>query len=319
MSGPQPLTFRAILPQGAPMNHTSAGVELASSPKRISVKLDGVSHSYDPRVCAIRPDLADVVLADLYFAPHYAAAVPRSCVASSVMLRGSPDASAPAVSELLHGETFHMLDARAGWAWGYCGHDHYVGYVPLDALGEAVEASHVTTAAAPLFSAADIKSAVQHILPSGARLSGTVDGDFLVVDGGFVHLRHVRALDAVESDWVSVAERYLGAPYVWGGRGHGVDCSGLVQVALEACGITAPRDTDQQLEAIGEPLDENAQLRRGDIIFFPGHVGLMVDGERMIHANAHWMAVTIEPLADIIARLQDKHEQPVTGRRRITT
>lgn len=301
------------------MNQMTAGTEGASAPKRISVKLDGVSHSYDPRVRAIRPDLADVALADLYFAPHYAAAVARSCVAASAMIHSAPDASATAVSELLHGETFHMLDARGAWAWGYCAHDHYVGYVPLAALGEPSEVTHVTRAAAPVFAAADIKTPVQKLLPAGARLAGTVAGDFLAIEGGFVHLRHVRALDQVEADWVAVAERALGAPYVWGGRGLGLDCSGLVQTALAACGINAPRDTDQQLASVGEALADDAQLRRGDIIFFPGHVGFMMDGDRLIHANAHWMAVTIEPLADVIARLQDTHEQPVIGRRRITT
>jgi len=160
---------------------------------------------------------------------------------------------------------------------------------------------------------------VQQMLPAGARVSGTAEGDFLAVDGGFVHQRHVRAIDDTEQDWVAVAERYLGAPYVWGGRGLGVDCSGLVQMALAACGIAAPRDTDQQAEAVGEALGDNAALRRGDILFFPGHVGLMVDGERLIHANAHAMAVTIEPLDDVVARLRDTHEQPVTGRRRITS
>jgi cell wall-associated NlpC family hydrolase len=291
----------------------------ASFPARRRVTLDGVSAAYDARVRAIRPDLADVALAELYFAPHYAAPVARVCIADSATVRNGPEALAGPISELLHGEAFHMLDARAGWAWGYCGHDHYVGYVPLDALGDPdATATHVTTALAPLFSAADIKSAIVREFQTGSRLTGAVEGDFLVTKDGFVHVRHVRALDAPESDWVAVAERTVGIPYVWGGRGAlGYDCSGLLQTALAACGIVAPRDTDQQAEALGEALADDAPLRRGDIIFFPGHVGLMVDGARLIHANAHAMAVTIEPLADVIARLRDQHDQPVTGRRRI--
>jgi cell wall-associated NlpC family hydrolase len=212
-----------------------------------------------------------------------------------------------------------MLDARGGWAWGYCAHDHYVGYVPLDALGEPTDATHVTIAAAPLFAAADIKSPIQALYPSHARLAGTTDGKFLATQDGFVHARHIRPAAETETDWVAVAERHLGSPYVWGGRGGlGYDCSGLVQVALAACGIACPRDTDQQAEAIGTLLDDNAELRRGDIVFFPGHVGLMTDGQRLLHANAHWMAVTIEPLGDVIARLADKHERPVTARRRVS-
>ena len=287
--------------------------------ERRRVHLDGVSQNYDARVKAIRPDLADVALAGLYFAPHYAAAAERGVTAPSVFVRGSADAAATAITELLHGESFHMLDARGGWAWGYCGHDHYVGYVPQAALGEPIAATHETTGATPLFAAADIKSPILALYPAHARLTGTAEGDFLATENGFVHARHVRPVAETESDWVAVAERHLGSPYIWGGRGGlGHDCSGLVQVALAACGIVAPRDTDQQAEAIGTLLDDNAQLRRGDIIFFPGHVGLMIDGQRLIHANAHWMAVTIEPLSDVIARLADKHERPVTARRRVS-
>ena len=300
------------------MQKTMAGVTAASLPQRARVKLDGVSQSYDARVRAIRPDLADVELAELYFAPHYAAAAVRGCAAASIMVRSAPNDGASAVTELLHGEAFHMLDVRADWAWGYCGHDHYVGYLPLAALGEPAETTHVTQAVAPLFAAADIKSPIQALLPAGARLSGTVEDNFLATGNGYIHIRHVRATDAPESDWVAVAQRYLGAPYVWGGRGLGVDCSGLVQMALAACGIVAPRDTDQQEAALGITLAQGAALQRGDIIFFPGHVGLMVDSERMIHANAHWMAVTIEPLADVVARLKDTHEQPISSMKRIT-
>ena len=291
-----------------------------SSLARRRVTLDGVSRSYEARVRAIRPDLADVALAEFYFAPHYAAPVARVCVAGSATVRSAPDALAGPISELLHGEAFHMLDARSGWAWGYCGHDHYVGYVPLDALGDpGAAATHVTTACAPLFSAADIKSAIIREFPTGAQLSGTVEGDFLATEGGFVHLRHVRAVDALESDWVAIAERFVGLPYVWGGRGGlGYDCSGLLQTALAACGIAAPRATAQQELALGEALAPAAELRRGDMIFFPGHVGLMVDGDTLIHANADAMAVTTEPLADVIARLKGSYEEPVTSRRRIS-
>jgi len=294
--------------------------QVSRSVERKRVALDGVSRRYDARVNAIRPDLADVALAELYFAPHYAAAVPRGVVAPSAPLRGAPDTATTAISELLHGENFHMLDARGGWAWGYCGHDHYVGYVEIAALGDPVAPTYVTTGAAPLFSAPDIKSPILTLYPAHARLAGTLDGNFLATDGGFVHVRHVRPVGQAETDWVAVAQRHLGAPYVWGGRGGlGLDCSGLVQIALAACGIKAPRDTDQQADAVGLALDDHVELRRGDLIFFPGHVGLMTDGERLLHANAHWMAVTIEPLADVIARLADKYERPVTARRRVST
>lgn len=285
---------------------------------RRQVHLDGVSRAYDSRVQAIRPDLADVALADIFFAPHYAASVARGCVAPWATMRGTPDEAASATSELLHGETFHMLDARGKWAWGYCAADHYVGYVLREALGEPIDPDHVTICNAPVFSQADIKSPIRKLLPAKALLQGAREDAFLATAEGYVHVCHVRPIGAPERDWVAVAARYVGTPYVWGGRGGlGIDCSGLVQTALWACGIAAPRDSDQQTLSLGETLSEDAPLQRGDILFFPGHVGLMVDAEQLVHANGHWMATVIEPLADVVARLDDTCEKPITARRRI--
>jgi cell wall-associated NlpC family hydrolase len=149
-------------------------------------------------------------------------------------------------------------------------------------------------------------------------MAGRVEGSFLRIDEGYVHTRHVAPLDATEDDPVAVAERLVGSPYRWGGRGaEGVDCSGLVQRAFELAGIAAPRDSDMQREQLGEMLPDGVALERGDLVFFPGHVGLMVDGERLIHANAYWMTTMIEPLADLVARLAPTHERPVLARKRI--
>lgn len=220
------------------------------------------------------------------------------------------------MSQLLHGESFQVIDSVGGWSWGYCGHDHYVGYVPDEALGVPVTASHrVTAITAPLFGAADIKAAVIGSLPIGALVAGAVEGDFLATAQGYVHLRHVGQQAA---DPVAIAETLLGQPYLWGGRGGGgIDCSGLVQLALGLCGIPAPRDSDMQRDSLGETIAEGDALRRGDLIFFPGHVGLMVDETMLIHATAHWMAVAIEPLAEVIARLTPDHAEPVLARKRL--
>ena len=219
------------------------------------------------------------------------------------MLRLAPDDDAVAVSQLVQGEAFAVVDQSCGWAWGYGLHDQYVGYIRADALGPTGTATFVVTAAlAPLFAGPDIKAAVRGGLTIGARIPGDACGDFIETSGGFVHRRHAMPVDAIEADPAMVAERLLGAPYLWGGRGGGgIDCSGLVQRALGLAGVPAPRDSDQQ-RALGSEIDAAAPLARGDIILFPGHVGLMVDETRLIHANAHWMAVTIEPLDTVVAR-----------------
>lgn len=289
-------------------------------PERIRFKLDGRSVKLDGRVHAARGDLADISLAGVLFSAHYARAVELTCVAAGTPVLAAASPAATAVSELLRGESFHALDVTTDWAWGFCGHDGYVGYVRRDALDRHEATNHrIFAGTAPLFSAPDIKSPIADYWPGGAQFAGEAQDGFVMCSDGYVHHRHAVAAEILESDWVAAALRYLGQPYVWGGRGHrGVDCSGLVQVSLGLCGIKAPRDTDLQRDSIGSPIPAGSALQRGDFVFFPGHVGIMTDAHHMVHANAYWMAVVVEPLADVVARLADDHAEPIIARRRIS-
>jgi cell wall-associated NlpC family hydrolase len=280
--------------------------------------LDGPTRILDPRVNAYRRDIADVALAGTLFAPHYAAPM-ASMGGSTAMMLKAPGHDAEAVSQLLPGEEFAVLDLAGGWAWGFSLHDHYVGYVDARLLAPITAPTHrVSAREALIFAGPSIKTPMRGTLPFGARLTGEIQDGFLATDDGFVHARHIVAVDDLSDDPVAVAETLIGAPYLWGGRGgDGIDCSGLVQAALAACGIAAPRDTDMQRETLGTLLPEEARLRRGDIVNFPGHVGLMVDEDRLIHANAHWMAVVVEPLADVVARLLPQYDRPILSRRRL--
>ncbi len=234
------------------------------------------------------------------------------------MLRARPSTSAPAVSQIVQGEGFALLDQAGGWAWGYSLHDHYVGYVSAAALGPITAPTHrVTAPAALIFAHPDIKSPCLGTLPLGACVAGDEGDGYLRTADGYLHARHVAPLGAIV-DPVTAAEGMVGLPYLWGGRGaDGLDCSGLVQRALEMGGISAPRDSDQQRETVGKFLPDDAALQRGDLVFFPGHVGIMVDADRIVHANAHWMRTVIEPLADVVARLTSAYPQPIIARRRI--
>jgi cell wall-associated NlpC family hydrolase len=289
-------------------------------PERTRFELNGRSIALDRRTHAARGDLADLSLAGVLFSAHYARAVPLTCVAPGTAILSAASPTAEAVSELLRGETFHALDLMTEWAWGFCGHDGYVGYIRRDAL-DVLETHNyrIVVESAPLFSAPDIKSPIADHWPGGAVFSGEAEGAFVACAEGYIHVRHAEPADAKPTDWVAVAERYLGQPYIWGGRGHrGIDCSGLVQVALGQAGFPVPRDTDLQCEGIGMPIGSDVTLARGDLIFFPGHVGIMTDAKTLLHANAHWMAVVTEPLADVVARLADSHPQPIIARRRIS-
>lgn len=291
----------------------------ARAPLIRTARLSGPSLALDRRIHAVREDLADIALADRVVAPHFAASVPTALAVPHATIRGRPDPNASATSELLFGEVFHVFEFGGRWAWGQCAHDGYVGYVDASLLThDAPAPTHRIAAPQGLvFAEADIKSPVLSVLPLGAQVAVTAsEGAFhALATGGFVHDRHVGALTPASGDPVAVAMSFIGTPYRWGGRTRaGIDCSGLVQQALMACGIACPRDSDQQREGLGTRV-EAAALRRGDLVYFPGHVGIMADSTNLLHANAHWMATVIEPLADVVARVTA--ETPILAIKRV--
>lgn len=207
-----------------------------------------------------------------------------------------PGEASPAVSELLPGEGFAVLDLTAGWAWGYCVADHRVGYVEAIRLTEPIEATHVVVEAqAPIQAGPEPLAAPLTHLPMGARVQGQVHGAALEFEGGFVPLAYLRLVGEHEGDPAAVAQRLLGSPYRAGGRSaHGIDGSGLVQLALQLCGIDCPRDTAEQ-RALGEVLDDDAPLKRGDLLFGDDHVGMMVDDRMAIQMSRQVRKVAVEP------------------------
>ncbi len=272
-----------------------------------------MSARLDPKLNAYREDLAAASLRGVVEAPRYVDGERRQVVQATAPLRSAPRLDAPLDTEALYGETVTVFDEDEGWAWGQLERDRYVGYLPVEALSDAgAPATHrVSALRTYVFSAADIKSAPLMLLSLNARVSASKAGNGLAAlgGGGFVPVVHLQALDAFEPDFVSVAERFVGTPYLWGGRTSlGTDCSGLVQLAMEAAGQPCPRDTYMQEATVGEALpitSDLSGLRRGDLIFWPGHVGIMVDERRVVHDNAFHMATTIEPLAEVATRNPD--------------
>lgn len=283
--------------------------------------LTGMSQSFDPRMVAIRPDLADIAVAGTHFAPHYAAPMMMSGALPAAAMRAAPSLDVDQTSELLFGEGFALLDLTGGWAWGYSLTDHYVGYLAADALAAPIAPTHrVDTAEAMLHSSPDAASGGPAVLPYGALVMGEVEGEWLKTAHGFLPLGALIEAGAHEADPAAVAEAMIGAPYLWGGRtAKGIDCSGLVQLAWNAAGVQLPRDSDLQLASLGADKDvAPADLARGDLVFFPGHVGIMADHDTIVHASRRWMAVRAEPLADVVARSAAKDQDPpVSGYKRL--
>jgi cell wall-associated NlpC family hydrolase len=276
-----------------------------TSPLPRHFALSGPSITLDPRIHAWRNDIADIALAGQLFAPHYAQPLIRSCGMIPTMVRQSPSDEAAAISELLPGERFAVLDITAGWAWGYCCADHRVGYVEAIELTDPLPITHVVVEAnAPIQPGPDPLAPALSSLPMGSRLSGHVHGALLAIEGGFVPLSYLHAADAVEDDAVAVARRMLGAHFLPGGRTcRGIDSPGLVQLALQLCGIDCPRDIDMQ-RSLGEAVPASSVSKRGDIAFCDQMVGLMVDDQMVIHVNESLGRVTVEPLRCVGALLE---------------
>ncbi len=280
---------------------------MTSSP-RSQFTLQGTSISLDARVHAVRGDLADLALAGQLFVPHYARAMPMRCNAVRTAIMDGTKPESKMTSELLLGEDFMALEISGGWAWGYCGHDHYVGYVEAAHLNSAVDLStHVITVREAAVRPSADDTTVSLVLPMGCKISGERNGDFIETVLGQVPMD---AIDGHFEDAVSVAEELLETPYLWGGRsGAGIDCSGLVQLGYAlANGMAAPRDSDQQQLQFGQDIPAGARLQRNDVIFFPGHVGLMANETDLIHATRYHNMVVREPLETVVARVARKNE-----------
>ena len=282
--------------------------------------------SFDPRLTPVRPDLAADHLRGLIDAPRYAKGLAKRVIAASAPLRRFPDAAAPLETEALHGESVAVYDEEEEWAWAQLDRDSYVGYLPRTALGTPAEPTHrVAALRTHAYPGPSIKLPPLMALSLGARLKIVGhEGDFAVSeDGLYLWSRHLEEAHSREPDSVAVAERFLETPYLWGGRtSEGIDCSGLVQTALTAAGVASPRDSDMMEAALGEPIaidDKETRLKRGDLVFWKGHVGIMRDSVTLLHANGWHMKTVSEPLSQARERIAANGGGRITSVRRFSS
>lgn len=266
----------------------------------------------DPRLTPARPEVAAKYLEGKVKAARFVEGELFEVMEPVAPVRRAPASDAEQMTQALRGERVTVYDRNGeGWAWGQLGGDGYVGWLPDSALAQpAKPPTHKVIALTTLaFPGPSIKLPPVTLLPMGARVSIARQDDIFAVTAGGLHLplQHLGPLDAREPDFVAVAERFVGSPYLWGGKSAaGIDCSGLVQVSLTAAGTGCPRDSDMQCAGLGRELNtaDLKQLTRGDLIFWKGHVAIVRDAASIVHANAHHMATVIEDTQRAIARIK---------------
>lgn len=278
----------------------------------------------DRRLHAFRPDLADIALEGKVEAAAFVAGRPARLVWPVAPLRARPDRDAGIDTELLLGEDLLVFESMDGWSWVKSLADGYVGYLPEHAAepNEAPLTHHIVVPRSFVYPGQDLRFPVRMALSMGSRIRVTGEAEtrgtryLLLEDGGAVIANHCLPLGSFpDDDYVAIAARFLETPYLWGGRsGFGIDCSGLVQLSLQMTGRAAPRDSDMQAAGLGREIARE-ELRRGDLVFWKGHVGIMEDEKTLLHANGHTMTVAREDFEAAVARIGWLYDYP-TGFRR---
>jgi cell wall-associated NlpC family hydrolase len=275
--------------------------------------------SFDARVTLLRDGVAGRGLEGLETAEVYLDPRPMSCIAAAAGIHRAPDAGSEQMDQLLFGETFEALEEEGAFLWGQARRDGYVGFVAAAALAPPLPEPTHRVAAIRTYAFAEPSIKARAIGPYSLNALVSVeaeDGRLVKVAGsGWVTAEHLVPVGRFETDPAAVAQRFVGAPYLWGGRESlGLDCSGLIQQALFACGRACPRDADQQ-EGLGRAI-ARAEFGRGDLVFWKGHVAMGLDAERIVHANGHHMAVAVEPLEAAISRIVEAGVGEPTSYRR---
>lgn len=271
----------------------------------------------DRRLTPANARAALVSLRGVFDAPRFVEGEVATVSVPLADLLAKPDGARD--RQLLLGDEVTVIDRHEGWAFVQAAKDGYCGYMPEAALGTVTAPTHwVAVPASHAYSGPKVQAPDVMVLSIGARLAVTGEsGNFADTPHGFVPLVHLRRLGDWHNDPCAVAESLLGTPYLWGGNSRtGMDCSGLVQLAFHACGLPCPGDSDMQ-QGLGHALPDHAPLRRGDLVFWKGHVALALDHDRLIHANGGSMSVAIEYVDACIARIAAQGGGPVTARRRL--
>ena len=222
--------------------------------------------------------------------------------------------------QLIYGSKVKYFGEADGWAFVQNTYDSYVGYVPQNAIVPETKKTHIVSG--PLthvFLEPNIKSRNIEILPLAAKVSGQmVENGFMETELGWISVAQLKRKTELPKDPVEVSKLLQNAPYLWGGNTSlGIDCSGLIQISMMLCGLDCPGDSDQQMKTLGQNLDIGSPRKRGDILFWKGHVAWAVNERQILHANAYHMATVIEEADEAIERIQTQDNNDLIAIKRL--
>ena len=271
--------------------------------------------NFDKRLNAYQDNLADIGLKGKVTAKNFVTPDKYQVAIGKASLYGRPDAESPMTSQLLYGEYFNIFEINKEWAWGQSLKDGYVGYCFLNSLTQNLNeiTHHVSALSCHIYPKPNLKSSAVQIIHMMSDISvineDQVNGFVHLSDGNWIYAKHITK--KFSGDPVLEALKFLNTPYLWGGRSNaGIDCSALIQIAYASIGISITRDADLQEKEFGTSLNKNQLPRHGDLAFFPGHVGIMLDDINLLHANAHHMQVSINPLKEVIDIVRLQTDKP---------
>ena len=281
-----------------------------------------MSQKLDRRLTPARSDLAASYLKGQVEADCFKDGAPMEVRECIVDVRREPRPDAAVDTQVLFGERVEVYDEEEGWVWVQLDNDQYVGWIAANTLWSKLSrpTHRVCVPRTFIYPGPSIKLPPLLALPLGAEVEVIERrGDFwMTTNSCFIYASHLTQLDESFPDFVAIAEKLLNAPYLWGGKSWmGIDCSGLVQLSLLMRGYKAPRDSDLQEQQVGKPIDYNAGLQRGDLIFWKGHVGIMRDESSLLHANGTHMLVSSEPLSLVRDRNLQAGAGDITSYRRL--